>query len=562
MKKRLVAVIMTIVMTMTVICTPNFIAEASNNDGVIKNDDTGIPDSVLYNDILNVADSNGDGILTVSEAEQITRLTLNPDASKNDVKILKGIRYCKGLQTLSIFYQEIEDISELAYLTNLEYLSLNENNISDITALSNLQKLKTLLLDHNNIKNISALSTLSNLEMLELGHNQIDDLSALKNLSKLEILRASYNELEDITAISSLTSLEELTLWGMKIKDISPLSELKRLYALELGDNEIRDITVLASLTELIWIELPYNKITDISPLSQLPNLEHLNVEGNPIGEEVPDDPETPSESETPSTQETPSESETPSTQETPIDPETPDTPEKPSNPNIPAPEDAPVIEGFTETQAILDVREKSVINKVYFESLVNANKEVEIIFRADDGVYFTFNKGTMSLVEGVENYDFAVEIESDYDSSKVPATIKESTFVSKVNYKYSGKLPGVATIQIPVGEEYAEKTLYYMLLNEDGSLGTAQKVVADKEGCIKVQQDHCSSYIITTEEPNVTQDSNVVESPNTTEEQNSTEGASDTPNTGDASSAIYWIILLLLGGVASIWGLKKKKLI
>lgn len=663
MRKRILAAMMTIIMTMTVTCSPNVIAEASNNDVVIKNDDTGIPDVALYNVILNVADSNGDEILTVSEAEQITKLTVNPDTSKDDVKILKGIRYCKGLQRLTIQFQEVDDITELSYLTNLEYLNLYDNSITDITALSNLKKLKELDLGYNDIIDITALSALTNLEFLVLGHSQIDDLTALANLNKLRILRVSNETIDDITALSSLTSLEELTLWGLRINDISPLSKLKKLYALELGNNEISDIMALEGLTELkylylqdnnisdlsalknltkleylelsnnrirdismldmlpeschvyidcnpigmeetiIWnaadgipdgelfkvivaeadknedgfltveeaeglteldaslneiedlqgidclinlqyldlaqnsiiniealsnlekleyLDLSYNMITDASAISQLPNLEYLNLKGNPCETEKPTEPEIP---------------------ENPTIPDTPSTPEKPSNPNAPEIEDAPVIENYTDTQVVLDVTEKSVIKKDYFEAIVQLNNEYdyEVVFHAGDDVYITFGKGTMNMVEGIEDYDFTVVINPDYDSSKVPMALVKENFVSKVVYNYSGKLPAMASIRIPVGKEYAEKTLYYTLLNEDSTFGTSQKVVVDKDGYITVNQDHCSSYVITTKDMSV---------------------QGTTPNTGDSALIALWMMLLVIGGGICFVGARKKNII
>lgn len=663
MKKRILAALLTVIMTMTVICVPNVIAEATNNDEVIKNDEMGIPDTALYNVILNVADSNGDEILTVSEAEQITRLTVNPDTSKDDVKNLQGIKYCKGLQSLSIQFQEVEDISELAYLTNLKYLNLYDNNITDITALSNLKKLTDLNLEYNDITDITALSALTNLEFLNLGHSQINELTALANLSKLRILRVSNETIDDITALSSLTSLEELTLWGLRINDISPLSKLKKLYALELGSNEISDITALEGLTELkylylqdnnisdlsalknltkleylelsnnrirdisvldmlpescavyvecnpigmeepiIWnaadgipdsrlfeeivavadenedgfltikeaesvtkleiefkeikdllgidmlsnleyldlsnnditditalsnleklnyLDLSYNKITDASAISQLPNLEYLNLEGNPCETEKPTEPGTPDD---------------------PTTPEPPSTPEQPSNPNTPEIEDAPVIESYTDTQVVLDVTEKPVIKKAYFEAIVQLNNEhdYEVVFHAGDDVYITFGKGTMNMIDGIEDYDFTVDINPDYDSSKVPTTLGKESFVSKVIYNYSGKLPAMASIRIPVGTEYAEKTLYYTLLNEDSTFGTSQKVVVDKDGYISVNQDHCSSYVITTKDMSVKE---------------------TTPNTGDNTSIVFWMMVLAMGGCLCFIGAKKKNII
>ena len=232
-----------------------------------------------------------------------------------------------------------------------------------------------------------------------------------------------------------------------------------------------------------------------------------------------------------------------PSTPGTPAEPDSPNTPQEPSNPNTPEIEEAPVIESYTDTQVVLDVTEKPVIKKDYFEAIVQLNNEhdYEVVFHAGDNVYITFEKETMSMVEGVEDYDFTVTIQPDYDSSKIPAIVGKDAFVSKVIYNYSGKLPAMATIRIPVGTEYVGKTLYYTLLNGDGTFGTEQKVVVDENGCIKVQQDHCSSYIITTVDLNT---------------------SVDIPNTGDRSLITLWVMLFIMGGCIYFIGVKKKNVI
>lgn len=253
-----------------------------------------------------------------------------------------------------------------------------------------------------------------------------------------------------------------------------------------------------------------------------------------------------------------------PTAPDIPTEPDTPNTPQEPSNPSTPDSDDAPIVESYTETQVVLDVTEKSVINKSYFEAIVELNTEYdyEIVFHAGDNVCITFDKGTMNMVEGVEDYDFTITINPDYASSEVPSVLGKNDFVSKVIYNYSGKLPAMATIQIPVGTEYAGKTLYYILLNEDGSFGTTQKVVADNEGYIKVQQDHCSSYVITTRSTD-----DILEAPSTggTPNVNETPNIDDTldtdsaPKTGDDNSSALLVMLLMIGGCVCSVGLKKQ---
>lgn len=99
---------------------------------MILNDETGIPDENLYNAILNAADSNKDGVLTISEAEALEKL----NAENNNITDLTGIAYCKMLQEIDLSDNSIEDVTPLASLTNLKKLDLSNNRISSISALS------------------------------------------------------------------------------------------------------------------------------------------------------------------------------------------------------------------------------------------------------------------------------------------------------------------------------------------------------------------------------------------------------------------------------------------
>ena len=49
---------------------------AATDDGVIRNDETGIPDPVLYNYLISEYDTNNDGLLQKEEADCITRMKI------------------------------------------------------------------------------------------------------------------------------------------------------------------------------------------------------------------------------------------------------------------------------------------------------------------------------------------------------------------------------------------------------------------------------------------------------------------------------------------------------
>ena len=59
----------------------------------------------------------------------------NLNASNIDISNISGIEYCKNLQVLYLFFNQISDISALSGLTNLQWLYLDYNQISEIGAL-------------------------------------------------------------------------------------------------------------------------------------------------------------------------------------------------------------------------------------------------------------------------------------------------------------------------------------------------------------------------------------------------------------------------------------------
>lgn len=90
--------------------------ELQAGETIILNDENGILDVNLYNEILRVADENEDGKLQLKEAEALDMVFLQ----ETDLKSLKGIEYC----------------------TNATYVSLENNQISDLSPLGNLKKLR------------------------------------------------------------------------------------------------------------------------------------------------------------------------------------------------------------------------------------------------------------------------------------------------------------------------------------------------------------------------------------------------------------------------------------
>lgn len=189
--------------------------------------------------------------------------------------------------------------------------------------------------------------------------------------------------------------------------------------------------------------------------------------------------------------------------------------------------------------KAVALTSENLSVSKDDMAVLISENVTKDVVIKSNNNVTFTFAKGTMQAVEGKESYDFSTTINSAY-TSDMPYYITQHNFVSQINFNYSGKLPAEASIRFPVGTQYAGRTLYYSLMNEDHTFAEVQSVVVDAEGYITVKQNHCSSYVVTTEEPKVQ------EKPTS-------------PKTGD-NMPVMPCILLCVSAIGLIIAMRKKK--
>ena len=143
---------------------------------------------------------------------------------------------------------------------------------------------------------------------------------------------------------------------------------------------------------------------------------------------------------------------------------------------------------------------DEQVVSEVVLKALLKENKTKDIVIKSNNNVTFTFAKGTMSAVDGMENYDFGTNIVSNFaDAGNMGDSVNKNNFVTRINFNYSGKLPAEASIRFYVGINLAGKQLHYSQILEDG-FKHVQTVTVDAEGYITVKQSHCSDYIVTTE--------------------------------------------------------------
>ncbi len=224
------------------------------------------------------------------------------------------------------------------------------------------------------------------------------------------------------------------------------------------------------------------------------------------------------------------------------------------------------------DTTYTFDISENDtqIVDDTTYINLLKENETKSVVIKSNNNVTFTFEKGTMQNIGGKEKYDFSTTINSIY-SDTMPSYVTKENFISQINFNYSGELPAIAYIRIPVGTQYAGKTLYYSYMNNDNTFADTQTVVVDEEGYITVKQNHCSSYVVTNKAPeyisagskDTEQDTQITES-NTENVSTDTSAPADenvdTPQTSDNNNVYIYVacIILALTGVIKYGKMKK----
>ena len=214
---------------------------------------------------------------------------------------------------------------------------------------------------------------------------------------------------------------------------------------------------------------------------------------------------------------------------------------------------------------------DKTAISKADFAAVLEANKTQDVVIKSNNNVTLTFVKGTMASVDGMENYDFGSKVVSDFaNAGTMDSSVTKDNFVTRINYNYSGKLPAKATIKIFVGTDYADQTLYYSKIVEDG-FKLIQSVKVDKDGYITVSQDSCSDYVVTTNDLTATkpedtqkpeEDTNKPQEDTQEPEDNKNDDTKpSSPHTGIESNFFTYLTILVSGAVALFVVMQKKRL-
>lgn len=245
----------------------------------IPNDKSGIPDKVLYEQIvLSAGDKKSP--LTETEAASVKTLTI---PKEKIVENLKGLHYCINLEELNLSCKM--DTLKISDLENLKYLNLSNVSAKNVV-LENLPKLSDLfgLTSSYNIKEKIESVKIKELEALESLYIKLDSLkyaeiSNLKNLRILEIAHQHHtpNNSRLKAKIKSLPVLDELALFD--ISHIQIESIMNKLNSLIIRNLEISTLkTLLKKMPFLTTIDIHESSLGKNLTIPNLYCLKELNI--------------------------------------------------------------------------------------------------------------------------------------------------------------------------------------------------------------------------------------------------------------------------------------------
>ena len=234
-------------------------ALAAEND-VIKNDQNGIPDKVLYREILKELGKKKNQTFTEKEARSIQELKILD--KKAGIKTLKGIGYLEKLETLIIGKCKLKNLNGVEKLPNLESLVVPDNQRKDVRVMKNAKNLRGLWIDHNKLSSLEGLESLNNLTTLDAGNNKIRSLNAIRKLEKLKYLDVNHNRLTNLNGTEKLKNLKVLYVGSNRLKNIKAIKNLRKIKSLDISYNQLKNLEGLRCISSLGNLDASHNKLT------------------------------------------------------------------------------------------------------------------------------------------------------------------------------------------------------------------------------------------------------------------------------------------------------------
>ncbi len=202
--------------------------------------DIDIPDPNFLNALIEEGvDSNGDGVIQVSEVEDVEMLNVE----NQDISDLTGINYFSSLRILEASNNQIEQVDDIN-LTLLRTLELTGNNLTHFS-IDNLPNLRHLHISENQLTQLSIINSYS-LSHLSCNNNLLEEVELI-NLENLGGLDVSNNKLTELSVASIfLSGSYKFLNLNCSFNQISSLDfgSLKNFYSINCSHNLLTELNI------------------------------------------------------------------------------------------------------------------------------------------------------------------------------------------------------------------------------------------------------------------------------------------------------------------------------
>ena len=212
---------------------------------------------------------------------------------------LEDVRFMPNLRELSVYNQEISDISALQG-TTIHRLGIGHNPITSLEPLRGNEQIYSLNISTLDIPELTVLSTMSNLQTLNISGMPATNLAMLEDLplQELNLFDIYIENIQDVGRLRSLETLDigalhsgtlpelaklpklrDLTVshpQDITLKDLETLPELERLYFFGEGKDFPEEGVI--SLPKLKSLTIPNSRLKDYRWLGGMPELEELSI--------------------------------------------------------------------------------------------------------------------------------------------------------------------------------------------------------------------------------------------------------------------------------------------
>lgn len=240
-------------------------------DGSVEINGTNFPDDNFRSYIENAFDSNGDGILQLSELESVKVI----NCVKKNIADLTGVEHFTKLEKLVCGYNQLTNL-DISSNTALIYLMCNKNELTTLN-VSNNRELKELNCSENQLTNLD-ISSNTALTDLRCYKNKLTTLNVGNN-SKLEYLYC-YDNLIETLNINNNTALIQLNCSNNNLL-VLDVSNNRELTYLNCGDNNLTTLNVDNNIN-LSTLHCSFNNLTSLN-ISNNSELKILMCNGNKL---------------------------------------------------------------------------------------------------------------------------------------------------------------------------------------------------------------------------------------------------------------------------------------